>query len=90
MAPELPPRVEVTLGRDGLCLPQSPFPGNGISRPENKAPELPPESNSPLAETKCSRQTPPIGGYLTNLRKSRFARDCVVADPVGIEPVSTV
>jgi hypothetical protein len=33
------------------------------------APKQLPESNSPLAETECSRQTPPIGGYLTNLRK---------------------
>jgi hypothetical protein len=27
-------------------------------------------SNARLAETKCSQQTPPTGGYLTNLRKS--------------------
>ena len=48
--------------RTGLCLPQSPFPGNAISRPENEAPKHPAEANSPLAETKYSRQTPPTGG----------------------------
>ena len=59
-----------------------------MSRPENKAPKLPPESNSPLAETKCSRQTPPSGGYLLTAGKSPVARECVVEDAVKIGPVS--
>jgi hypothetical protein len=54
-------------------LHRSPFPGNGISRPETKAPKRPPRFNCPFAETEWSPRTPPIGGYSPVAGKSPFA-----------------
>jgi hypothetical protein len=46
----------------GLCRPRAPPPGNGISRPETKAPKRPPKSNCSFAETKRRQHAPPIRG----------------------------
>src|SRR5688572_6406392 len=46
------------------------------------------QTNCPVPETKCSHATRQLAGYLTNLWNTRFARECVVADAVEIEPVS--
>jgi hypothetical protein len=54
-------------------LHRSPFPGNGISRPETKAPKRPPRFNCPFAETEWSPRTPPIGGYSPVAGRSPFA-----------------
>jgi hypothetical protein len=63
----------------GYCTPmfrpapglrRPPSPGNGISRPETKAPKLLPNSISPLQRQSARTQPPPIGGL----------------DPVGSTP----
>ena len=65
------------------------MPGNRISRPETKAPKRPLKSSCPFAETDRSQQMPPIRGYLPIVGKSLLVADCVVADAVQVEPVST-
>jgi hypothetical protein len=54
-----------------ICPQRSPFPGNGISRPETKAPKRPPRFNCPFAETEWSPRTPPIGGYSPGIISAR-------------------
>ena len=45
----------------------------------------------PFAETKRPRASPPIRDYSSKVGKTPFDdRDCVVADAVAFEPVSTV
>ena len=65
---------------------QSPFPGNGISRPEtnaaeNACPTAIAVSQRPNALTKARQ----LRGYLPTFGKSPLARDCVVG-PGGLEP----
>jgi hypothetical protein len=55
--------------------PRSPFPGNAISRPENKAAKRPSNSKSERTETKDERQSPPMGAYSPASGKSPQPRD---------------
>ena len=64
-------------------------PGTGLRTPETIGAKRPAKTNCAVPETKCAHATRQLAGYLTNLRNTRFARECVVADAVRIEPVST-
>jgi hypothetical protein len=68
---------------------RSPFPGNGISGPEKNAQKRPADCNDAVSENEPSHRSPPIRGLSYTFRKSPVAHDCVVADAVEIEPVST-
>jgi hypothetical protein len=54
--------------------PASAIPGNGISRPETKAPKRPHKSDCRFAETVYQRKTPPNRVYLRGFGKSPVAR----------------
>src|SRR4051812_36619621 len=71
-----------------LCLKGSPFPGNGISRPETTRPKSPPRRNSSLQRPLHRRQSPPLRGVLAQSGKFLSSKECVVADAVDIEPLS--
>ena len=81
--------IRRSVYRTSLCLKPSLLPGNRISRPETKAPKRPLKSSCPFAETDRSQQMPPIRAYLPIVGKSLLVADCVVADAVAVEPVST-
>jgi hypothetical protein len=75
----LPSRI-----RTSLCLARSLFVGNGILRPETKAPKWPLESTWPLAETTHQHASPPIRGFSPKAGKSPLDADCVVG-PGGLQ-----
>ena len=70
----------------GLFEPQSPLPGNGFLKAETKGSKG--LRRFAVAETKSRQTTRPFGGYSARTGKSPLERECVVADAVGIEPVS--
>src|SRR3989442_9585111 len=67
-----------------LCLPRSPFPGNGISGPEKNAQKRPADCNDAVSENEPSHGSPPIRGLSHTFRKSPVEYDCVVG-PGGLE-----
>jgi hypothetical protein len=71
--------------RTALWLPQSPFPGNGNSRPENKGPKLSLNPNCMPTETERQRRMPPSGGFSPVAGKFPQTWDCVVGLE-GLEP----
>jgi hypothetical protein len=56
----------------------------------DKGAEIAVGSARPFAETKCPRASPLIRVHSPKVGKSPFDWDCVVADAVGFEPVSTM
>ena len=64
------------------------FPGNGILRPETNTPNRSPRFHYQFAEAVCLRESPQIRAYLAATGGPPVAWDCVVADAVGIEPIS--
>jgi hypothetical protein len=58
--------------------------------PRDKGAEIASGSSRPLAETRHPCASPLIRAYSPKVGKSPFELDCVVADAVVFEPVSTV
>src|SRR5262249_4629711 len=68
---------------------KSPFPGNVFFRARDKGPKFGPRASCGVSETKRLHRTPPIRGFSRGFRKSPQNLDCLVADAVDIEPVSS-
>src|SRR5258708_6004159 len=78
----------------GLSCATQPVASNGFAEPRDRQTKSTLSRPQPAAETARPvfepRKRPQIAGYLSESGKRRFASDCVVADAVRIEPVSSI
>src|SRR5665811_422109 len=88
-ADDKPVPVTARSGRANAIISPSRWYKKAVRPARDKCAKTGPQPNCPFTEIEHPHVMPLNAGHSRSFRKSPVARECVVADAVGFEPVST-